>query len=96
MFVLLIIYRNIAKIYYYFLIFLAIAKVALDVRLGCLDKNPNPDTQKLIDAVNTFFINVPILELKIPFWRLFSTPRWMQFIKALDDITEYYFFLFFI
>ncbi|XP_017767871.1 PREDICTED: probable cytochrome P450 49a1 [Nicrophorus vespilloides] len=64
----------------------SIAKVALDVRLGCFDENADPDTQRLIDAVNTFFINVPILELKIPYWRLFNTPTFKEYIKSLETI----------
>ncbi|XP_018568698.1 probable cytochrome P450 49a1 [Anoplophora glabripennis] len=66
----------------------SIAKVALDVRLGCLDENSHPDTQRLIDAVNTFFINVPVLELKIPFWKLVRTPTFNKYIEALDTIRE--------
>ncbi|GLV35347.1 Cytochrome P450 301a1 [Carabus blaptoides fortunei] len=66
----------------------SIARVALDVRLGCLDNKPHPDTQRLIDAVNTFFINVPVLELKIPFWKLFTTPTFRKYINALDTITD--------
>ncbi|XP_019874439.1 probable cytochrome P450 49a1 [Aethina tumida] len=66
----------------------AIARVALDHRLGCLDDDAHPDTQKLIDAVNTFFINVPVLELKIPFWKLFFTPTFVKYINALDTIRE--------
>lgn len=66
----------------------AIARVALDVRLGCLGDNASPETQELIDAINTFFMNVPVLELKIPFWRLFHTPTFKKYIAALDTITE--------
>ncbi|XP_076619364.1 putative cytochrome P450 301a1, mitochondrial [Colletes latitarsis] len=66
----------------------SIARVALDVRLGCLDDNANMETQKLIDAVSTFFVNVGILELKIPFWKLFNTPTWLQYVKALDTIVS--------
>jgi cytochrome P450 family 49 subfamily A len=69
----------------------AIARVALDARLGCLDPqtaHSTADTQKLIDAVLTFFSNVGVLELKFPFWRLFSTPTWRRYISALDTITE--------
>ncbi|KAJ8940447.1 hypothetical protein NQ318_007148 [Aromia moschata] len=64
----------------------SIAKVALDVRLGCLDEKSPPDTQRLIDAVNVFFVNVPVLELKIPFWRVFRTPTFTKYIEALDTI----------
>lgn len=61
----------------------------MDVRLGCLDDDSSSGTQELIDAINTFFINVPVLELKIPFWRLFHTPTFKKYITALDTITEY-------
>ncbi|XP_066257197.1 probable cytochrome P450 49a1 isoform X2 [Euwallacea similis] len=66
----------------------SLSRIALDVRMGCFDENPSPDTQRLINAINTFFLNVPILELKIPFWRLFSTPTFNLYIEALDCIKE--------
>ncbi|KAF7285325.1 hypothetical protein GWI33_011118 [Rhynchophorus ferrugineus] len=66
----------------------SLARIALDVRMGCLDDHPPEDTQKLIDAINTFFLNVPVLELKIPFWRLFNTSTFKQYIEALDSIRE--------
>ncbi|GJQ77283.1 putative cytochrome P-450 [Trypoxylus dichotomus] len=70
----------------------SIAKIALDVRLGCLENQANPDTQKMIDAVNTFFINVPILEIRMPFWRILKDPmiypRFKTYIRALDTIRE--------
>lgn len=68
--------------------FSAIAKISLDVRLGCLEDNCKPETQKLIDAIHTFFINVPILELKAPFWKLYPTPTFKKYISALDTIKE--------
>jgi len=72
-------------------IFAAIARVALDQRLGCLAPSlaPGSDAQKMIDAVGTFFKNVGNLELKIPFWRLFPTPTWNKYINALDTIRRY-------
>nr|CAD7455929.1 unnamed protein product [Timema tahoe] len=69
----------------------SIARVALDQKLGCLDSDtsdPHGDTQSLIDAVTTFFKLVGILELKIPFWRLFNTPTWNKYIASLDTITS--------
>lgn len=68
------------------LLLIAIARIALDVRLGCLDDDANVETQRLIDALITFFKNVPVLELKIPFWKLFSTPTWQQYVNSLDII----------
>lgn len=67
---------------------IAIARVALDVRLGCLDDNADAEAQKLIDALIVFFQNVPILELKIPFWRVFNTPTWQKYVNALDTIVK--------
>ncbi|XP_069679419.1 probable cytochrome P450 301a1, mitochondrial [Periplaneta americana] len=69
----------------------SIARVALDIRLGCLDdhvSSSNSETQTLIDAVTTFFSNVGVLELKFPFWKIFSTPTWRKYIGALDTITD--------
>ncbi|XP_029174794.1 probable cytochrome P450 49a1 isoform X1 [Nylanderia fulva] len=66
----------------------SIARVALDVRLGCLDDNADAETQKLIDSLITFFKNVPVLELKIPFWKIFNTPTWQQYVNALDTIVS--------
>lgn len=64
--------------------------MALDVRLGCLDEeHAPPETQQLINAVLTFFKNVGPLELKIPFWKIFPTPTWRQYINALDVILRW-------
>ncbi|ENN80609.1 hypothetical protein YQE_02974, partial [Dendroctonus ponderosae] len=65
-----------------------LARIALDIKMGCLEEHPPADTQRLIDAINTFFINVPILELKIPFWRVFPTSTFNRYIEALDSIRE--------
>ena len=59
------------------------------MRLRCLDDDADFETQELINAVHKFFTNVAILELKIPFWKLFSTPTWLEYVKALDIILEY-------
>lgn len=66
----------------------SIARIALDVRLGCLDDDANAETQRVIDALITFFKNVPVLELKIPFWKVFNTPRWQQYVNSLDIIVS--------
>ncbi|KAJ9592494.1 hypothetical protein L9F63_015910 [Diploptera punctata] len=68
----------------------SIARVALDIRLGCLDDDlpHDSDTQTLINAVTTFFEKVGVLELKFPFWKIFNTPTWCTYIKSLDTITR--------
>nr|UEN71159.1 cytochrome P450 4AV17 [Meteorus pulchricornis] len=67
----------------------SIARVALDIRLGCMDDDSDLETQQLIDAVHTFFTNVGILELKFPFWKLFNTPKWQDYVNALDTIVSF-------
>ncbi|KAG7204439.1 hypothetical protein KM043_004876 [Ampulex compressa] len=66
----------------------SIAQVALDVRLGCFREDAAEETQQLIDAINVFFKKVGVLELKIPFWKLFNTPTWQEYVKALDVIVN--------
>lgn len=54
-----------------------------------MDDDADLETQQLIDAVHTFFTNVGILELKIPFWKVFPTPTWRRYVEALDTIVKY-------
>jgi len=66
--------------------FIGIGRVALDVRLGCLDPNLPTDSepQKIIDAAKYALRNVAILELKAPFWRYVPTPLWTRYVKNMD------------
>nr|QZM07456.1 cytochrome P450 monooxygenase CYP301A1 [Lasioderma serricorne] len=63
-----------------------IGRVALDVRLGCLDANLTPDSepQKIIDAAKYALRNVAVLELKFPFWRYFPTPIWSNYVNNMN------------
>ncbi|KAK6626111.1 hypothetical protein RUM43_006416 [Polyplax serrata] len=68
----------------------SIGKVALDTRLGCLNKNLNeePEAQRMIESVKTFFANVAQVELRMPVWRIYSTPAWKKYIGAFDVFRE--------
>ncbi|XP_069679248.1 probable cytochrome P450 301a1, mitochondrial [Periplaneta americana] len=63
-----------------------IGRVALDVRLGCLDPDLPVDSepQRIIDAAKYALRNVAILELKAPFWRYVPTPLWTRYVKNMD------------
>lgn len=63
-----------------------IGKVALDTRLGCLGRNLSEDSeaQRMIESVKTFFANVAEVELRMPVWRVYSTPAWKKYIGAFD------------
>ncbi|KAJ8973417.1 hypothetical protein NQ317_016700 [Molorchus minor] len=67
-----------------------IGRVSLDVRLGCLDPNPTPNSepQKIIDAAKYALRNIAILELRFPFWRYFPTTIWTKYVKNMDYFIE--------
>jgi cytochrome P450 family 49 subfamily A len=70
--------------------FAAIGRVALDTRLGCLGNDFSSDFEKhrILQSIHTFFTNVAEVELRTPFWRVWSTPTWKKYIGALDIFRE--------
>ncbi|CAH0746766.1 unnamed protein product [Diatraea saccharalis] len=64
----------------------SLSLIALDTRLGCFDSCASSDSQKLIDAVNTFFLCVGELELRAPWWRIYPTTTFKRYVAALDTI----------
>ena len=67
---------------------IAVCRVALDTRLGCLSKHGNPESKKIIDAINTFFWTVAEVELRLPVWRFYKTKSYLNYIAALDSFKE--------
>ncbi|KAK9877540.1 hypothetical protein WA026_018647 [Henosepilachna vigintioctopunctata] len=65
----------------------SVARVSLDTRLGCLEPNlpKDSESQKIIDAINTFFWNVAEVELKMPVWRVYHNNSFKKYIGALED-----------
>lgn len=64
----------------------ALSLIALDTRLGCFEARSSSESQKLIDAVNTFFLCVGELELRAPWWRIYPTAMFKRYVAALDTI----------
>lgn len=60
--------------------------IALDTRLGCFDSHEGSESQRLIDAVHTFFLCVGELELRAPWWRIYPTAMFRKYVAALDSI----------
>ncbi|XP_045453653.1 probable cytochrome P450 49a1 [Melitaea cinxia] len=60
--------------------------IALDTRLGCFESSEGSESQRLIDAVNTFFLCVGELELRAPWWRIYPTAMFKKYVAALDTI----------
>ncbi|CRL06719.1 CLUMA_CG019477, isoform A [Clunio marinus] len=66
----------------------SVCRVSLDTRLGCVSKNPNPESKKIIEAINTFFWTVAEVELRLPVWRFYKTKTFKDYIGALDSFRE--------
>jgi hypothetical protein len=68
----------------------AIALVALDTRLGCLEPNLSPDSepQQMIEAVHTMFKCLHVLEIGSFMWKLYPTPTWNKFVATMDFFVE--------
>lgn len=68
----------------------AIALVALDTRLGCLDAtlSHDSDPQKMIEAVDTIFATSFELDMKMPLWKLINTPTLKKFVKHSNIFLE--------
>nr|QLI62190.1 cytochrome P450 41 [Streltzoviella insularis] len=64
----------------------SLSLIALDTRLNCFEANDGSESQRLIDAVNTFFLCVGELELRTPWWRLYPTAMFKRYVAALDTI----------
>lgn len=66
--------------------FLAVVRVALDIRLGSLDKNlpENSEARTIINSINTFFWNVAEVELRLPIWRVYKNKAFRKYINALE------------
>lgn len=67
-------------------VILALGLIALDTRLGCFESSEGSESQRLIDAVNTFFLCVGELELRAPWWRIYPTAMFKKYVAALDTI----------
>lgn len=68
--------------------FTAVGRVALDTRLGCVSREGNEESKRIIDAINTFFWTVAEVELRMPVWRFYKTQAYKKYIGALDSFTE--------
>lgn len=66
----------------------AVGRVALDTRLGCVSREGNAESKRIIDAINTFFWTVAEVELRLPVWRFYKTKAYREYIEALDSFRE--------
>ncbi|XP_037035585.1 probable cytochrome P450 49a1 [Bradysia coprophila] len=66
----------------------SVGRVALDTRLGCVSREGNDESKRIIDAINTFFWTVAEVELRMPVWRFYKTKAYRNYIGALDSFRE--------
>ncbi|XP_058058725.1 probable cytochrome P450 49a1 isoform X1 [Anopheles bellator] len=66
----------------------SIGRVALDTRLGCVSKDGNDESKRIINSINTFFWTVAEVELRMPVWRIYETSAYKNYLAALDTFRE--------
>ncbi|ETN58108.1 Cyp49a1 [Anopheles darlingi] len=66
----------------------SIGRVALDTRLGCVSKDGNDESKRIINSINTFFWTVAEVELRMPIWRIYKTSAYKNYLAALDTFRE--------
>ncbi|KAF4531646.1 hypothetical protein B566_EDAN006577 [Ephemera danica] len=68
----------------------SISLVALDTRLGCLEPYlaPDSDPQRMINITQEIFNCTFELDLKVPYWKYFSTPTWRTFVKSSQEFLK--------
>ncbi|KAJ9595930.1 hypothetical protein L9F63_012877, partial [Diploptera punctata] len=68
----------------------SIVYIALDTRLGSLEKDLKPDSepQKMIDSVQVQFETMYKLEMGLPIWKIYNTKTWKDFVKSSDYFLE--------
>ncbi|KAJ8255646.1 hypothetical protein COCON_G00195100 [Conger conger] len=63
-----------------------VSSILFETRLGCLEDDVPPDTQRFIAAVNEMFTMSEIVVL-FPRWTRRVLPFWDRFVRAWDDLT---------
>ncbi|XP_026462560.1 cytochrome P450 12b1, mitochondrial-like isoform X1 [Ctenocephalides felis] len=68
----------------------SIARIAVDTRLGCFnpDAREHADGEKLINALQKFFVLGYEIEILPSFWKYIKTPKFNELMQVYDDITE--------
>ncbi|XP_075037150.1 sterol 26-hydroxylase, mitochondrial-like [Mixophyes fleayi] len=68
--------------------FEGISYIVFETRIGCLDKQIPPETQKFIDSIGLMFKNT-VYATYLPRWTKRIVPFWGRFMKGWDDIFDF-------
>lgn len=79
--------NGVAELMYKFA-FESICTVLFETRLGCLNKEILPETQKFIDSIGIMLEHLTMLT-RLPQWTKGILPYWGRYIKAWDTIFDF-------
>lgn len=79
--------EDVAQLLYRFA-FESICTILFEARLGCLEKEISPETQKFIDSIGLMLRNSVYTEL-LPKWTRGILPYWKNYLEAWDTIFDY-------
>lgn len=65
-----------------------IGVLALDTRLGVLDKNISQDSSDIIKYVREVFELIFQLDMMPSIWKYYKTPSFKRLMKVLDELTR--------
>ncbi|XP_053327141.1 sterol 26-hydroxylase, mitochondrial-like [Spea bombifrons] len=68
--------------------FEGVAYVVFETRIGCLDEQIPPETQKFIDSISLMFRN-SVFVTYTPRWSWKLLPYWKRYIEGWDNIFEF-------
>lgn len=71
--------------------FESICVPALDTRLGCFQKTPDPEIKKVLESVIQLNRGLPDVVYKFPWWKIspYLSPDYLKMAKNLDTFGEF-------
>ncbi|KAJ6642847.1 putative cytochrome P450 12b2, mitochondrial, partial [Pseudolycoriella hygida] len=66
----------------------SIALIALEQRLGLINRFEDPENQKMINAVKDFFTLSYELDIQPSIWRYYKTPKFNRLMESLEVMTN--------
>ncbi|KAM4697919.1 sterol 26-hydroxylase, mitochondrial-like [Rhinophrynus dorsalis] len=68
--------------------FEGVSNIVFETRIGCLDKQIPPETQKFIDSIGSMFKN-SVYSTYLPAWTRSVLPYWDRYIQGWDNIFDF-------
>ncbi|XP_040295326.1 sterol 26-hydroxylase, mitochondrial-like isoform X2 [Bufo bufo] len=68
--------------------FEGVSCIVFETRMGCLEKNIPPETQRFIDSINQMFRNTVFVTF-LPEWTRRVLPYWDRYMENWDNVFDY-------